>query len=648
MTIKTSFPPDLPVSNHVEEILAMIRYNQVSILTGETGSGKSTGLAHMLFNAGYKVTRNTQPRITAATSVAEFVASTLDTQVGQHVGYMSSLLKETSANTKVTFITDGLQLAQEVHGHGIPDGEDSVIIIDEHHERSVNIDALVAVLLERIKNGAKFRLVFSSATADVERLQAWLTPILGGEIPHTHIKGRTFPIVDNLIHEDDVMDRVRTSVIEDKNILIVLPGVREVLHWCDMVESEDLGVEILPLYADLSKGDRDRVFKTDYGKPKVVIATNIAKTSITIPDLDVVIDFGLERRSTVDQCGVRGLIMGNTSKADCLQVQGRCGRTNHGEYYLVGMPMGKRKKFRKPDIHTSQLDNIVLQLAKGGFNPDKMEWIDAPPPAQIAASRKRLTMLGALSKNGKLSKIGEKMVTFPVDPTYARMLYEAIQRGVLADILVMVAVASMGKSIYDTSNDAFKAMRKAHDNDFFLQRDLFVDTQTELEINPKEDPEKWMEEQGIIPRRFYRALDLYNALCEQMGVTPFTSFATVNKEKDILASVFSGFWVYGVWQVEGQYAVDMTGNRRMLSRNGAAPEDGTLIVGTPFNLIEAADKKFYFLQQVSTVTDKVIKEVLANGWDDIPTPSQQAELQKPAKAKKAKKDRRNRHNRKAA
>ena len=318
MTSQTTdnHPVELPVFSHREEILKAVRSSQVSVLTGETGSGKTTGIAQILHEAGYSYIRITQPRIAAATSVAEFVAQALGQEVGDAVGYQTSLYKNFSDNTSVTFITDGLQLAQEVHGHGVPNREDCVVVIDEHHERSTNIDALVAFLLRRISRGARFRLVFSSATADVKRLKEWLEPMMGEVIPHVHVSGRTYPVQEHHIHERDVLDTTVQELMHGRNVLVFQPGVKEIETFCEELRQTGVDAEILRLHSKLSKVEQDRVFKR-YDRPKVVVATNIAQTSITIADLDVVVDTGLERRPMVDIFGAQGLTLSLTSRADC-------------------------------------------------------------------------------------------------------------------------------------------------------------------------------------------------------------------------------------------------------------------------------------------------------------------------------------------
>ena len=634
------FPADLPVFRHEGEILSAVRNSNVIILTGETGSGKTTGIAQILYQAGYSDIRITQPRITAATSVAEFVASALNETVGETVGYQSSLHKKVGPKTKIIFPTDGLQLMHEIHGHGIPDREDAVIVIDEHHERSENIDTLVGLLIERLKKGARFRLVFSSATADVDRLMAWLQPLFG-LIPHIHVEGRTFPVHEENIRPEEALTQTLDALREGKNTLVILPGVRQIHEWCALIDDSGLDVEILPLYADLSKEERDRVFVTTYDRPKVVVATNIAQTSITIPDLDVVVDMGLERVPTIDDTGVPGLAMALTSRADCDQRKGRTGRTRHGESYLAGTARERRRPHPTPSIHASPLESLVLRLAKVNLTPEQLEWLDAPKAPQLNMARLRLEQLGALKK-GKITKLGAEMLMHPLPPSYARMVCEAKRRDVLADMLAMVACASIGKTIYDSENHNLLDLINSHDSDFIAQKNLFVDTWRDLKIANPDDPDDWLEEQGIIPRRFHRAMDLYLALCDAEQLEPFTGFKPISKTRDMLASVLSGLWPYGIWQLEGRHAVDMVGNRRLLSREGCTPADGELVVGEPFNLSERQDFNLYLLQRVSLIDKKLINQVVPGGFKELPTPKVQPKLQQAASKpqRKGKPDRR--------
>ena len=630
----TPAPVHLPVFSHREEILKAVRSSQITILTGETGSGKTTGIAQILFEAGYDQIRITQPRISAATSVAEFVAKNLCQEIGDSVGYKTSLHKCVSKNTQILFITDGLQLAQEAHGHGIPNREDCVIVIDEHHERSTNIDALVAVLIKRIKKGARFRLVFSSATADVVRLKSWLAPILGQSIPHVHVSGRTFPVTENLIPADAALEATLRELQNGRNVLVFQPGVKQIEAFCEDLYKAGIDAEILPLHAKLSKPDQDKVFVA-YPRPKVVVATNIAQTSITISDLDVVVDTGLERHPVVDDYGAPGLTMALTSRADCDQRKGRCGRTRPGTYYLAGAPRDCRRDFPLVEINSSNLEGLVLRLKAGGYKPERLQWLDAPCAKQLELARDRLKMLKATKGNGQLTKIGHEMVRLPLEPSYGRMVCEASRRGVLPDVLVMVAIASTGALLFDADDRRFKDMAYAYDSNFIFTKDIFLDTFRDERIEEPADLDDWLEDKGIAVQHYRRAKELYLGLCKSFNLPEWQGFGAITKEKDMLACIFAGLWPYGVWQVRGQYAVDIAGNHRLISQHSAVPEENQLIVGEPFNLTKDNGETLYLLQRVSVVPKKVVREVLPyGGLKNLPAPKAQKELKKPKKGKK--------------
>ena len=628
----TADPAVLPVFAYRAEILKVLRTSQVLILSGETGSGKSTGLARISHDAGY-TTLISQPRIPAATSLAEFVALALGQKVGQSVGYNTSLNKCYGDESQVIFITDGLQLNKEVHADGIPDREDCMVVIDEHHERSQNIDGLSGVLLERIKRGAKFRLVFSSATAEVERLKEWLAPIFGQEIPHVHISGRTFPIEEHLIGAHEVLCTTVEHLMHGSNVLVFQPGVKQIDAFCEQLKKTGLDIEILPLHSGLSKSDKDRVFRS-YSRPKVVVATSIAQTSITLADLNVVVDTGLERRPVVDAWGNAGLTMALTSRATCDQRKGRCGRTSPGIYYLAGTPRERRRAFPLVAMNTTNLDGLVLRLKKGNYRPEKMEWLDKPNKSQLASSRRRLKQMGATKGNGRLTPRGERMAAYPVDPCYARMICEAKDRGVLPDVLAMVAVASTdNKPLFDPEDERFEDRIACYSSDFILMKDVFIETYHQQCIQEPADLDRWLEGEGIRPQHYRRALELYLSLCKKTDTLCFEGFSASNKEKDMLASIYAGLCPYGVWRVQGEHAVDTAGNHRQLSKYSARPEEGTWVVGEPFNLHDGEGFDLYLLQRVSVVSKQIVKGVLPN---DLEHPPIQAALQKKAATKKRK------------
>lgn len=599
----------LPVFAHRQEILNAVRDNSIVILTGETGSGKTTGLARILLEAGYSDVVITQPRITAATSVAEYVAKSLGEPVGQRVGYHSSLNRVTSPQTRVVFRTDGLQLARETHGDGIADREDAVIVIDEHHERSVNIDTLVAVLLQRLKNGAKFRLVFSSATAEVARLMNLLAPLVG-YVPHVHIEGRTFPVRFEQAGSTDLIPITTQQLKAGRNVLVFLPGKREIETVTEVLLRAKLDVEVIPLYADLSKEEKDRAFAA-YTRPKVVVATNVAQTSITIPDIDVVVDSGLERTPTFSKRGVPGLMMANTSQADCRQRMGRAGRTKPGVYFLCGAPLANRPAFPQPEIHHSNLDTIVLRLAQAKLKPETLLWLDPPYRRHVALARKRLAMLGAVKgpqDKIKLTPTGEQMLGYPLDAAYARMMVEAHRRDVVTDMLALVAAASVG-GILNPQEPRFHG--RSCDSDLLDQRDLFLGAALDWRANPGQTEAELatkLADLGLVPRRFHRAWDLYQVLCAREGIEPLSRLATLDRQKNLLACVAAGLWPNGLWRVEGRHGLADEGEPRLISKSSCANAEGNLVVAEPFDLDDMC-----LLQNLSKVSPKMLDQIIPGG-----------------------------------
>lgn len=608
----------LPVFSHRKDILKAIRGSQITIVTGETGSGKTTGLAHLLLDGNFKEVVITQPRITAATSVAEYVAKARGEDVGQSVGYHSSLNKVAGPKTKVIFRTDGLQLARESGGHGIPSDPSCVLIIDEHHERSINIDALLALALERIRKGDTFRLVIMSATAEVDRLQAFLEPHFG-PIPHVHIEGRTFPVQFEQRTASDLVPTAIKQLERGRNVLIFLPGVREIESVCDALSQSGVDAEIRPLFADMSKEEKDLAFAA-YSRPKVVVATNVAQTSITIPDIDVVIDSGLERVPTLDKGGVPGLALADTSRADCLQRMGRAGRTKPGFYFLCGGIFERRPAHLAPEIHTNRFDGVVLRLLASGHKLANLLFMDAPRKYQLQLAYTRLQQLGAITKAQKLTKAGERMLCYPLDPEYARMLIEARNRDVVTDILAVVACASVGGIMDMRALSQHGAKIRHGDSDLLAQKDTFLGLSQDITISALagEDLDEFLRENDVVPRRFHRAMDVYFKLCELEEVIPFANMRAVSKNKDMVACIAAGLWPWGVWVADGRHATSARGEARLISKASVINAAGDLVVGEPFNLETATgDGDLALLQNLTVVSMRTLEQVLPEGEKDL-------------------------------
>ncbi|MBI1362412.1 MAG: hypothetical protein GC134_00315 [Proteobacteria bacterium] len=628
----------LPVFAHRDEILAAIKANSITIVTGETGSGKTTGLANLLLDdAFFTEVVITQPRITAATSVAEYVARMRGEKVGQSVGYHSSLYRVIGPDTRVVFRTDGLQLAREAGGHGIADNSSCVLIIDEHHERSINIDALLALALERLRKGEKFRLVIMSATAEVERLKAFLAPHFG-TVPHVHIAGRTFPVQFEQRTASDLVPTTIKQLKKGHNVLVFLPGVREIEAVCEALSQSGVDAEVLPLYADLSKEEKDLAFAS-YSRPKVVVATNVAQTSITIPDIDSVVDSGLERVPTLDKQGVPGLMLADTSKADCIQRMGRAGRTKPGTYFLCGGLFDRREAHPAPEIHTNRLDGVLLRLLSTGITPEKMLFMDAPRKRHLALGRERLQQLGALMKGGKkLTNTGEKMLAYPLDPEYARMMVEAKNRDVVTDLLAALACASVGGILDMRSLSEYGGKSRHHDSDLLAQKDIFLELCRDITLkNLVGDAiDAHLADNDVVPRRFHRAMDVYFKLCETEQKIPFSEQKPLSKQKDMIASIAAGLWPWGVWMANGRHATNAAGETRLISKASFVSAAGDLVVGEPFNLETSGGEDLALLQNLTVVSLRTLEQILPEDGakDLLPKPGRRH--RSPDKSKRAK------------
>lgn len=610
---------DLPVYEKESNIVAALAECQVLVLTGETGSGKTTGIGEILYRHGYNRIVITQPRIKAATSVAEYVATLFDEEVGNTVGYASSQYKSVGPNSRIIFRTDGLQFQREAHGNGIENDDRSVIVIDEHHERSINIDMLVSFLVTRINNGEKFKLVFSSATAELERLMNWLHGELGYRPKHVHIPGRTFPVTSHNIPMSAMLTQTEELARQGRNVLVFMPGVKEIVGFIDRLEATGVDAEILPLYSDLSKVEGDRAFAA-YDKAKVVVATNVAQTSITIPDIDAVVDSGQVKVPMIGQDGVQGLALAFASRADCEQRKGRAGRVKPGDYYLAGLPMEKREAFPEPQIFTGLLDGAILRLAKAGLRPERMPWFDQPKPEMVKAARKRLVKLGAMKKNHTITERGADMATFPLEPFHANMVIEARQLDVASDILAAVAVASVGGIAFEEA--ALPQHCDGFDCDMLAQKDMFVEAFMDHHahvFDNEQDFDLWLEHRGIKPRRFHRARDLYEHMCERENIIAFNELKPMTKRKDMVVALATGLWVWGIWFAAGNKAYHATENERRIGRECVALDGSTLVLGTPFDIL-TDEKPLRVLQSIVPVTKKLLDIAIPTGLHGIQLP----------------------------
>ena len=437
-----TYPEHLPVSQVRGQIAAAIRDNQVVVLAGETGSGKTTQLPKILLELGRQRIGHTQPRRIAARAVAERVAEELSVTLGQEVGYAVRFHRETSQDTLVKVMTDGVLLAELSHDRQLSAYD--TIVIDEAHERSLTIDFLLGYLKRLLPRRPDLKVVITSATIDPERFSRhfWDAPVL-------EVSGRTFPVEIRyrpLEPEEDQTSAVVRALAELPSygdVLVFLSGEREIRDTADALSS--LEDEVVPLYGRLSSAEQHRVFASHSGR-RVVLATNVAETSLTVPGIRYVIDPGTARISRYSQrTKVQRLPIEAISQASALQRSGRCGRVADGicirlyseEDFL------SRPEFTEPEILRTNLASVLLQMAAQRLGDiEEFPFLEPPDRRQVRDGVALLEELGALDGTS-LTAVGRQLARLPVDPRMARMVVEADRLGCMSQVLVIASALSI-------------------------------------------------------------------------------------------------------------------------------------------------------------------------------------------------------------
>jgi ATP-dependent helicase HrpA len=447
------YPMELPVVEHREEILAAVRAERVVVVVSDTGSGKTTQLPKMVAEAlGDEVKGRvgcTQPRRIAAASVAKRVAEELRVPLGGEVGYQVRFEDRCSKETRIKFMTDGILLAET---QGDPQlRQYSALIIDEAHERSLNIDFLLGYLRRLLDQRADLKLVISSATLDAGSFAAFFG-MNGRPAPVIEAPGRMFPVAEFFLppgDDEDLPQHVARAVewlggVEPRgDVLVFLPGEREIRECAEVLEGWRFpGTEVLPLFARLGLADQQRVFNPG-GKRRLILATNVAETSLTIPGIACVVDSGVARVSRWSPGrGVQRLQVEPVSRASARQRKGRCGRVRDGVCVRLyeETELEERPEFTDPEIRRSSLAGVILRMKSLGL-PDIEEFpfLDPPAPKAVSEGYRTLREVGALDQDRNLTETGRQMARLPVDPRLGRMLLEARKEGCLAEVLPIVA-----------------------------------------------------------------------------------------------------------------------------------------------------------------------------------------------------------------
>lgn len=469
--LRITFPESLPVSGKRDEIARAIEENQVVIVCGETGSGKTTQLPKIALSLGRgklnaapgtrgRLIGHTQPRRIAASSVAKRIAEELETPLGEVVGYKVRFQDRLSRDASVKLMTDGILLA-ETQTDPLLQAYDT-LIIDEAHERSLNIDFLLGYLRQLLPRRPDLKVIVTSATIDAERFAEHFASARG-KAPVIYVSGRTFPVEQRYRPFEDTRDYGLDEAIADAvdelwqgaaggDILVFLPGEREIREAADHLRrhlSHDpikRTAEVLPLFSRLSQQEQERIFEP-HGNRRIVLATNVAETSLTVPGIRYVIDAGTARvkrysyRSKVEQ-----LLVEPVSQAAANQRAGRCGRVANGICIRLydESDFNGRPRFTDPEILRSSLAGVILRMKSLHLgNVEDFPFLEAPQRRAIADGYQLLGELGAVDDDNELTETGRQLARLPLDPRVGRMILEARQRGALAEVLVIASALSV-------------------------------------------------------------------------------------------------------------------------------------------------------------------------------------------------------------
>ena len=598
----------LPVFEYKDEINSALRDNPVIVVVAETGAGKSTQIPQFALDEGYKKVYITQPRRTAARNVFMRIREEVAQVRGDYaaddlVSYQTAGEKEGGDDAKIVVVTDGLHLVKELNDKGVL--EDEVLIIDEAHEWNSNIEVLIAWTKQAVTENPKLRIVIMSATIDSAHLADFYgedkarPPIIEIKNRNHTVKCSEKPdstVVEEAVNITNMLSGKKLSEDEHAGILIFEPGKRETQDAMNAIRSalpKDVAkkVKIFPLHAKLSKEEQQAALAQYPGFVKIVVSTDVAQTSLTIPDIKYVIDSGFQRRVELDHEGTPGLKRIPTSQADCDQRAGRTGRVGDGFYILTRLndsldftPYYQRDLYPVPEIMRTDISRNLLRLLELDIDIGEFDMYHRASEGAIELAKDNLQILGALDDDNQITKIGLEMNRYPACASSGRMLVESMHYNpaIRSYVAAFTAVKEAGGLQYYSQNSGkrWEPLSQEATSDMLFQLDLFIAAQ---HMSHRE-----LKDHDLDIDNFARALEQYQKIAKLAGAPAHVLETPDESEReDILRCIYTGYTPY-IYKYAGSdqyvHAYRDWQTLREVSNRSAVASGGAFLVGDPYRI----------------------------------------------------------------
>lgn len=611
--------PDYPVASYRELIVDTVKNNLITIITAKTGTGKSTNVPQFLFeDGGFDRVIITQPRILAARElkahVADDIAESLHDREHRIVGYQTAVEGDSSDENAIVYVTDGLQLMREIIHKGVQSNE--VLVLDEFHERSSNMDALFALAVEY-----GIRVVIMSATLDAEAISKRYSKTTKHNVPIIEVLGVAHEVAES--DADDLENEIVTAAKEVKNILVFLPGRNEITTVMSRIRRRvSSAYTLLELHGD-QPPDKQRRVMGHYDGGKIIFSTSVGQTSITIPDIDVVIDCGFERTMILTDKGVEDLATQPASKASGEQRRGRVGRTKEGEYIrapLRGFPVlpsdEDRAAYDTPEIQRMHVDELELKLMAFGRSILTLPFYDFPTKSEVDRASERLSHIDLFRKIGETAIEGYEVTEkgllaskLPLDAHSARMVIESRKYGKEVELQMMAAAAVRQiNGITHTAKgmENWRGMTKEMTSDIIAGIDFMVGALQRTEAE--------QEKRHIVRLRYEKALRAFEQLAKRRNLDMYDLKSPNDEQREqLLKSIIVG--ADEIFVLSGKSYVDSRLTRRQPVRSTVIREGAELLIGKPFDLEQVRRgmvKSHTLINSASVVTIEQLQKEIPN------------------------------------